>query len=268
MLIVDGKKYEVDGLKTISWLDEPGKVKYVTDKNVRTKRVQGIVCHTTKGILGKINPGFGPSKALSLVRYQVNTDRYVSWDYTVDMNGDVYCQNDPMKHFTWQAGDVNDITLGIEFVQEEDGDLFQGQIEKGIQLIDALTYILGIQRQIPWDHTRNECPHGIVPRIEGPRKARDFVGVFGHRHQTKNRGVGDPGDHIFNALASAGYEKFDLNQEEDLRTWKSRQLTLGIGADGFPGNQTVRALKERNIGFNGIWITRPTDSLVHLVSTR
>jgi hypothetical protein len=83
-------------------------------------------------------------------------------------------------------------------------------------------------------------------------------------HQTTNRGKGDPGPWIFNALKNAGYELFDFDNGDDKEVWKARQKALGFAdkdCDGVPGPATVRALKAANKP-HGIWVPRPIDLLI------
>jgi hypothetical protein len=263
-LIINGKKVDVPGLEVHSWLDGPSWIKEITDFSHRSKSIRLIICHTHKGIKGNLLPGSGPgsSVASALVRYQTNTDRSVSWDYTIDNNGVVYCQNDPTKKVSWQAGSVNAVSLGFELVQNDNGDVYEVQIEKAVLLIDALTALLGIQRQIAWDRSGNKPKVTVCPRLESG--GSDVVGIAGHRNQTKNRGAGDPGDHIYLALQKAGYECFDLNDGEDLKAWKERQKALGFPdaeCDGIPGPKTVAALKAAGKK-HGMWVSRPIDALL------
>jgi hypothetical protein len=269
-IIIKDTSYEIPGVKTISWKDSEGqalKVKEVTDKNPRTTWIRGIVCHTVHGKLGKLLPGVGPNTNMDVTyaKYQTNTDRSVSWDYTCDLNGDWLVQNDPAKNYTWHAGAVNQITCGFELVQLDSGDLYEGQIAKAVEFIDFLTAKLGIQRQIPWDKTLDRPKRGIVQRIAGPGAGRDVVGIYNHHHQTTNRGLGDPGPWLPLALRDAGYELFDYDAGEDLKAWKERQINVlglsGAQADGIPGPGTVGLLKTKGYK-HGLWIPRPMDSLL------
>lgn len=261
-IILNNVKWKVPGLNTTCWLDDPS-IKYITDKNSRQKWLRAIVAHTIHGKEGKLLPGFGPNTDIDTrqARYQTNTDRQVSWDFTEDMNGDWLIQNDPLIHYSWQATSVNPITCGFEMVQTDAGDLYEGQIEKAVLFIDALTALLGIQRQIPWDKKHDKPVRGVVKRISDDA-GTDVVGIYGHRNQTTNRGAGDPGDHLFWALRNAGYETFDYDAEEDLKTWKDRQRSLGLVADGLPGRSTVEAIKNSGKNKFGLWISRPVDELI------
>lgn len=266
-LVIANKQIDIPGLEIHSWLDAALPwIKEITDFSPRTLATRLIMGHTHKGIAGKVLPGSGTgtSTAKALVRYQTNTDRKVSWDYTCDNNGVIYCQNDPTKKASWQAGSVNGISLGFEMIQADNGDLYEVQIEKMVLLIDALTSLLGIQRQIPWDKKGNRPKKSVCPRLQAG--GRDVTGFAGHRNQTVDRGPGDPGDAIYLALQKAGYECFELNDNEDLQVWKGRQKTLGFTdaqCDGVPGAKTVAALKATGYK-HGIYVRRPIDDLIQL----
>lgn len=253
--------YNIPGLNTKNWKDGISWIKYITDKSPRNRPIKNIVCHTHEGLISKLLPGTGPNTTIdeALARYQVNTERQVSWDYTVDLNGDVIGQNDPAVDYSWQAGFVNPSSLGIEMIQQnKEGTryLYEEQIKKTVLLIDFLTAALGIQRQIPWDKINNKP---VLTQIQRIINFNDFIGIVGHVQLTRDRGKGDPGEHIFLALKEAGYECFDLSLKEDLDVWKTRQKNLGLETqDGIPGQQTTQALKTKGHK-NGMWVQRPID---------
>ena len=268
-IILNEVKLEIPNVKTTSWLDEEAaakKIKQVTDKTVRSTWIRSIVCHTVHGKLGSLLPGVGPEgdAAERYAQYQTNTKRSVSWDFTCDLDGSWIIQNDPLKFYTWQASSVNGYTCGFELVQLNNGDLYEGQIAKAVEFIDFLTAKLGIQRQIPWDMKNNCPPKGIVSRIAGSNNGRDVIGVYCHYHQTTNRGQGDPGPYLQQALKAAGYETYAFDGDDDKAVWKVRQKALGFAdkdCDGVPGPATVRALKATGSA-HGIWVKRPIDDLI------
>lgn len=263
-IVLNGEKVATPGLETISWLDDP-KVPKATDVNPRTVWLRAIVLHTVHGKTGKLLPGLSkPStRAESYAKYQANTSRDVSWDYTIDTDGTIVVSNDPIKFYTWQATSVNPFTLGIELVQEDNGDLYEGQIEVTVRFLDLLTRELAdrghpIQRQVPM--SVNGTPvKGVISRIANSETAKQVVGVYGHRNQTSNRGAGDPGDFIFDALLKAGYKGFNLDTKDDVTFWKDIQTRLGVTpADGIPGRDTQKALLAAGYK-HGLMVTRPGD---------
>mgnify|MGYP000253197121 CR=1 FL=1 len=268
-IILNEQQLTIPEVQTTSWLDPEAasqKIKQVTDKSPRSTWVRGIVCHTIHGKLGKLLPGNGVAGNLAerYAQYQTNTDRSVSWDYTCDLDGSWIVQNDPTKYYTWHATSVNGYTCGFEMVQLDNGDMYEEQIAKAVRFIDFITAKLGIQRQIPWDMKNNCVKQGILHRIAGTNNGKDVIGVYAHYHQTTNRGKGDPGPWIFNALKNAGYELFDFDNGDDKEVWKARQKALGFAdkdCDGVPGPATVRALKAANKP-HGIWVPRPIDLLI------
>ena len=263
-IVINGKKIETPGLQTISWLDDP-KVPQATDFNTRAMWIRAIVLHTVHGKSGRLLPGFSKpsSRAKSYARYQANTARKVSWDYTVGTDGTIIASNDPVKTYTWHAGDVNPYTVGIEFVQEDNGDLYEGQMDVVVRFLDVLTRELAdaghpIQRQVPMT-SNGEPVKGVIARIENNDSAKQVVGIYGHRNQTGQKPVGDPGDDIFHALLRAGYKGFNLDAKDDITFWKDVQARLGLSpADGIPGRATQQALL--NAGNpHGLWVERSGD---------
>lgn len=264
-IVLNGQKIATPGLETVSWLDDP-KVPRTTDTNPRTKWIRAIVLHTVHGKSGRLLPGNKPStRAESYAKYQANTSRDVSWDYTIDTDGTIVVSNDPIKHFCWHATDVNPFTIGIEFVQDDNGDLYRDQMEVGVKFLDVLTRELAkanhpIPRQIPM--TAGGKPvSGTIARIVDDKKAQSVTGIYGHRNQTGNKPKGDPGDFIFEALLQAGYKGFNLDANEDVIYWKSIQARLGLSgadADGIPGRLTQQKLVAAGYKY-GLLVTRPGD---------
>lgn len=263
-IIFKDKNIQIPGLDIKSWLDDRS-IKEVTDKDRRSTWIRAFILHTVHGKLGTVKPGKGPPGPLAerYANYQVNTDRDVSWDYTEDLDGTFLVQNDPSKHYTWQAGSANRYTVGMEFVQEQNGDLYSEQLDNGVLFIDAITALFGIQRVIPWD-TQADKP--ITKKIDRLETCKDFVGVLAHYHQTTNRGPGDPGPHIFYALKAAGYKLFDPRMNEDINFWKAIQRSSGMSvgdSDGIPGPQTRKLLRDTGRK-HGMFVPRPIDNLIEV----
>lgn len=262
-IVLDGQKVPTPELDSVCWMDDPA-VPQATDFNTRKLWIRGIVLHTVHGKLGNVRPGNAPasSRAESYAKYQARTARDVSWDYTIDTDGTIVASNDPIRRYTRHATSVNPWTLGIELVQEANGDLWEGQIAVTVKFLSLLTRELArrkhpIQRQIPVDSTGNPV-RGIIPRIVNPADAKSVVGIYGHRNQTTNRGPGDPGDHVFRALLMAGYHGFNYDVMEDIKFWKDIQKTLGVTSDGIPGPGTAAALKTKG-HTHGLWVHQPGD---------
>lgn len=273
-IVVNKQKYEVPGLETKSWVDNVSWIKYITDKNPRSRQIRSIVAHTHEGILSDLVQGMGKKSKIqeNLVKYQTNTDRNVSWDYTIDMDGEVICQNDPLIDYSWQGNNLNPISLGFELVQDKNEQdskrrvLYSGQIEKTVLLIDFLTATCGIQRQIPWNKKENKPNLKQIARLSvSGGNGTDLVGIIGHVNITSQRGAGDPGPHLFYALRDAGYELFDMDTAEDLKVWKERQKQIcgfqDAECDGIPLKKTVEALKQKGYE-HGIFVSRPIDALI------
>ena len=202
-LVIDGQRIETPGLETISWLDDH-RVPRVTDGRRRVPQAtSAIVLHTVHGKLGGLSEkaSVPSNRAERYARYQATTSRDVSWHLTVDTDGTVVQSADVASWTCWHATSVNGWTIGIEMVQEADGTLYRPQLAAVVALCDVLCAHLHIDRRVP---ARNGVPIvGVVPRLTG--HDGPWSGVFGHRHQTHNRGPGDPGDYPFLALLAAGY---------------------------------------------------------------
>lgn len=251
MLVINGQQQETP-FPSKSWMDDPA---FRLVSRQRSDRhdpwVHGITIHTTQGKDPQpILPGLGTAGgALANIRYWNGSPNFASAHLLVDKDGTVIQAADLASEVTWHATSVNSHTIGIEVVQGSDGSLYQGQIDTLIKLVDWLTDKFRIQRQIP-------APYQGRPLERLSSGGSDFVGVYGHRDQTSNRGRGDPGDTIMDALHNAGYERYDLNAGEDKQVWMDRQRQLGISdPDGVPGPSTVEALK-RSGRTSGLWVLR------------
>lgn len=256
-VVIGGRRVETP-FASVSWLDDPARAPRTPHTSPRDRRVRSIVLHTIKGVLGPVRPGLKNStRADAEARYQASPACRVSWDGTLNTDGTLLWQNDPVERFTWHATSQNPVSLGIELVQDDDGAVYDGQLQVLVRVLDVLTRELRIQRQIPW--VGAGVPRGVRPRLDehGAKQGADWVGVCTHYQITTNRG---PGDTVvpFEYLARAGYERFDLDAGEDLAAWKARQRALGMtGADvdGVPLDKTCAAL-EAGGHAHGLWVSR------------
>lgn len=269
-ILVDDCAEEVPGVSTANWKQDPRLCLDMSHGEPRPSVVwiHAIVLHTTKGIPGgkdhreqQLLPGLGPDQrnCEQLVDCWANDNSCASAHLFVDFNGTAACLADLSSRITYHAAqhDVNRASIGIEIYQGVNAELYEGQLDCVVRLVDYLTRRFGVQRQ--FQRIYHKRP---VKRItEG---GRNVVGIYGHRDVTDNRGQGDPGDYIFQKLAAAGYEAFDFEADEDLAAWKKRQTDLnaqykaGLQVDGIPGQKTRDALRQAGRP-HGLWISRPGD---------
>lgn len=261
-LIVAGSSVEVPGLEIRSWKDDP-KLKLATgDYRKRPDTwVRGIILHTTKGIPGgpdrrpqDIQPGLGPdTKRDERLPEMWSLDaRNAGAHLIVDHDASIVCAADLQWHAALHAGNVNNVTVGIEIYQDSKARLYEGQLEAVVTLVDFLTRLFSIQRQLHWPYGRQALKRGLKHGI-------DMVGVFGHRDVSNNRGEGDPGNRIMEMLRDAGYESFNFAHDEDKETWKGRQEALDLLPDGVPGPKTAAAIVKAGKSPIGLWVGRPSD---------
>jgi hypothetical protein len=264
MVIIDGQAEEIAGLSTRSWRDDARLRLSGEDMRRRTtKWVRSIVLHTTKGIPRTLNdelqqvirPGLGPSTDLDnrIARLWSTDGRNAGAHLAVDHDGAVSCHADLKLDAAYHAGVANNVSIGIEIYQGGGGELYVGQLEAVVALVDWLTRRFRIQRQIPNAYA------GALPRFA--TSADDYVGVLGHRDISEDRGPGDPGEAIFRMLGTASYERFNVGGRGDRVTWRVRQQDLDFAfddVDGIPGPGTVAELAARGRP-HGLWIARPGD---------
>jgi hypothetical protein len=261
-VVIDGVQTDVPGLRVASWFDDPrlrlrvGQPRAANDGRPRqTRWIRSIVLHTTKGIPGGkdlrpqvIRPGRGPAgmHAEDVARWWASSELCSGAHLVCDFDGTWVCLADLATECAYHATTINDVSIGIEICQGAQAELYDGQLDAVVTMVDFLTARFGIQRQIPDAYT------GPIPRLE--RGGADCVGVFGHRDQTGNRGRGDPGDAIMARLAAAGYERFDFRAGADQVAWRQRQQQLGppVVVDGVPGPATVTALAQAGYP-HGLW---------------
>lgn len=260
-VIIRGAEIEVPGLLVQNFKDEP---KFGLKPNDGRKRpntwVRGIVLHTTKGIPGgkdkrpqKIKTGNGPNHERDeKVAMMWSLDaRNAGAHLVVDSDSSWVNTCDLQDFAAYHAGNVNNVTIGIEIYQEGDAGLYEEQLASVVSMCDFLTRTFSIQRQVHWPYHKHAIKRGL-------RRGLDMVGCYGHRDCSNNRGPGDPGDTILQMLCDAGYESFDFAEDEDKEVWMERQEQLGLLPDGVPGPKTAAALVEAGYK-HGLWISRPGD---------
>lgn len=253
-LVINGIDVDISGTRTVSWKQDGAFALAIpNDGRPRRSPVTAITLHTTEGKLGPVRPGFGAQRDLAKrnATYWRRSDTHAGAHLLVDTDGLVACTCDLATTTTYHAGSVNEFTVGIEICQARGAVLYAEQLQVVVRLVDFLTATFGIQRQIPLPYKRR------LKRLA--EHGRSFVGVFGHRDQTSSRGRGDPGDAIFELLAAAGYERFDLEASQDIEVWKARQRALGMPeaqVDGVPDARTRAFLVAAGYP-DGLWVRRP-----------
>jgi len=168
----------------------------------RTPWVCNIILHTTKGIPyvrdqrpQDIRPGLGPDMGADykVARYWSTSHVQSGAHLVIDHDGSILCVADLMNVAAYHAGEANEWSIGIELYQGSDAELYEGQLDACVALVDFLCRRFRIQRQYHYPYA-----YPLAARLE--TGGRDCVGVFGHRDLTDNRGPGDPGDAIFERL--------------------------------------------------------------------
>lgn len=272
-LIFDGKRVDIPGLTSVDFQENK---EFMLNKRGYHDRpdntwIRGIVIHTRMGIESDLIVDVGADRRWDelVAKRWARSGRMAGAHIAVDADGSFSCMCDIVKHSAHHAGHVNDFTVGIEMYQGGNGVLYKATFDTTVKIVDVLTRELGIQRQVPsetgpslrilkggrkpWKKSRR------LAWTMGGKGGDDFTGVYGHRNVTRNRGRGDPGDHIFAELVRVGYEMHSIDNGEDKRAWIARQYKLGVSPDGIPGPKTRKALEDS--GFrHGLYVDRPSDT--------
>lgn len=261
-VIVDKLPLVVPGVTVVNYVDDPSIRLPREDGTPRPRHeVTCIVVHSTLGAPDKdfphpqtLIPGKGPSTNLGRALAEMwGTDHRCAGAHAgVDHDGVVYCLQDMLLWESYHATNVNARSIGIEYRQGRKQSEFYG-----VQLVAGRLFTIwnavyfGVQRMVPKVYRGH-------PSARLATGAKDFYGIFGHRDQSNDRGVGDPGDFIMNSFKPY-CEVFDIDANEDLDTWSKRQKWLGFtgrDVDGIPGAKTRAALIR--LGFNaGQWMAPP-----------
>ncbi len=278
MIVVNGERTELPGVESYDFTEDSKYRLAMGDgwRKRRTSWVRSIGIHTRLGIPPKLQLGEREGKRGrpgwdEVFAQRMNRDpRYAGAHIAVDGDGSFACVADLMTAAAYHAGQCNEVSIGIEMYQDVDGRVWMATIETTVALIDLITRRFRIQRQLVRERGicrrfaatnpgRTRAAH--LAFIPGGLAGKDFVGVWGHRNGTRNRGEGDPGDEIMLALQRAGYEAWWVDSGDDLRAWADRQLELGFreeDCDGVPGPITTAEL-ERAGRKHGLWVERPGD---------
>lgn len=277
-LVIGSTTYGVPTVPGISFVEHPGLQLDPEDWRPRRKRswIRGICIHTRMGMPVVEVPGAGPNKGWDqvLAKRFARDERKASAHIAIDADGSYACMADLAEVATYHAGHVNEISVGIEMYQEyPSGKVWSATMATCVHLCDIITRVLGIQRQYPLaDKIQRRLALPAPGRsrssrlayVAGGGRGRDWCGLYGHRNTTRNRGVGDPGDQVWEHFKAAGYEAYDVDGGDDLDVWSERQEGLGIAADdcdGIPGPHTRSRIVHSGRNEHGVWVCRPGDQM-------
>jgi hypothetical protein len=263
-LIIGGQAVATPFKDIITFQDEPKLLLGPEDMRPRkTRWVRSIFLHNTKNIETVVKPGgWGSDTRLEerIAHWWSIDKRHAGAHLCVDWDGTIGQLADLLDHAAYHAGQVNEVSIGIEIYENGSGVVYANQLVRVVELVIWLCDYFGIQHQMPpvdFD--------GTIPRLLNPGAGRDCVGVFGHCHAYSGKRY-DPGRDIFCRLKYAGFREFTFIDKaddevngvfmgrfcDDLIWWKQLQRAYGLKCDGVPGPLTRDALQ--GLGYaHGIW---------------
>ena len=109
----------------------------------------------------------------------------------IDADGTCYVLADLMDMATYHVPNWNNVSIGIEVVQQSDSSIFEAQLESIEAVTDAIV-------------TKLSLPRVATGVYAGVRRDVVGIGVLGHRDLTPSRGFGDPGDFVMGAAVRRG----------------------------------------------------------------
>lgn len=270
-LVWKNAEVEIDGLNIVNFKDDPRLLLSKSDGRKRpTTWPRNQIDHTTKGIPGGRNrtkqyvrPGTGPNrkKDYQIAKMWANDGRNAGTHGIIDADASVAILQDLFSWMTYNAGNrkVNAISIGWEMYQEGDAGIWQATIDAQVAINRKVCELSGMQYQV-------HGPYRGDPISRLVQGGADCVGIFGHRDVTSNRGQGDPGDFILEALVADGAARFDFGKNEDKEFWKDWQYRHDLIPDGVPGPLTVSRLKEEGYR-HGVYAFGKADELEEQTST-
>lgn len=204
----------VEGVEVINFLDDPslalGSRSCARRKSNRS--VEFVMLHTTKGYPDHTQPApqtvrEEPAEprhctARKTVAYWAREDSRVGGaGILVDADGTVLCLCDLLEVAAYHCVGMNQRSVGIEVTQQGDSSLFRRQLAAVVAVCSVLAEEFGLPRTVAMPYTG--CRAVMVDG--GYSSGLEGVGFVGHRDCSENRGFGDPGDFVMQALADAGW---------------------------------------------------------------
>jgi len=205
-IVADGIQIEVPGWPSTSWLDEPAlRLKLPEDGAARRTRPRSIGLHTTRGTMPQpliSEPAADKDcTARATVRAWRIEKRQAGAHLLVDADGEILCVADVVREMSYHTPRLNTVSIGIEVVQRrKDGALFEPQLRATVALVRLLCGLFLIEQRVIWP-----MPRAPLPAVQ----MQQYSGVFGHRDVDANRGKGDPGELLPQALLQAGFRADD-----------------------------------------------------------
>lgn len=276
-LLIAGQLHDVAGLTIVPPAGQHGGPSWCLlgpdDYTARRYPVSIVVIHTTGGHPSQpVIPGAGPGgHARQILEMWSGGDKgggeraHSAAHIVVDYNGTVYCAADLTWCAAYHAQSINHRSVGIEMCTRPDGGIYAATLDATAALVAALTWsgepacgLLPVPAMMPRGPYRN----APLRRLEVGGVQTDgagLCGVIGHRDQTAQRGVGDPGDAIWQRVAALGFEGVDYDASEDIEIGKRRQRALNaldvkagltwrpLVIDGICGGQSLAAMTRHEI---------------------
>lgn len=281
-LLIAGVLHDVPGLTIIPPASHGGPAWCALDPGdyrPRQGRVHLLIDHTTGGLpRQQVLPGAGArGHSEFIARMWSGRDRsdgagegkrvHSGAQFLVDFNGEIACLCDIVRCEAFHAERANGVSIGVEHCTTRDGSIYQATIDASVILHRELCRLLDIPFQVHVAPYHNaplaRCEVGSKTREHDGRAqstCSDIYGIIQHRDQTSERGWGDAGDPIRDALIDAGAEGLDYSRGEDLTRGRARQERLNAhGAhllvDGLVGPASLAAARAQ--GFSR-WRDVPT----------
>lgn len=250
----------------------------------RARQLRGphlILDHTTGGLWPqRVLPGAGPGgHARQIADLWSGQDRgggeriHSGAQILVDFDGTIYCLADLVTAAAYHAEMANDASVGIEHCTTPDGSIYQATIDASVRFHLALCEPDRLEDglAIPFQVHAAPYPNAPLARCETGAKTAshdgrvqstcgDLYGILQHRDQTSERGRGDAGDALVQALVAAGAEPLDYARGEDIARGRARQARLNASGgqlvvDGLVGPASLA--EARRQGFRR-WRDVPT----------
>lgn len=218
------------------------------DWQPRRSRARQVLLHTTKGDWPQhVIPGRGlGGRAKSTFDYWYGDPAHSGAHVVIDNDGTVACGGDLVEACAYHATASNEYAVGIEMYQEADGGVYDAVYQALCRFVPALLEAMEVPFYVVADLYNG---HPLQRFLDG---APDFYGVCGHRHNTEQRGRGDPGDEAFSRLMLVGGEPVKTQRLEDLGLSRGRQRWLNahgaaLVVDGLAGPASLAAQRAAGI---------------------